>query len=82
MKENVFRVLSLFIGFSGTTILILDTSIILESTLLGGLCSAAVLSSFLLFALGGSKLISKIPFTEWLNEPASSIFNTKTATSK
>ncbi len=82
MKENIFRVLSLFIGLGGVFALALDTSIILESTIIGGLLFVAVLSSFLLFGLGGSKLISKIRFTEWLNETAGSFFNTSKNTSK
>ena len=82
MKENIFRIFSLLIGLAGVLALALDNSMILESTLIGGLCFVAVLSSFLLFGLGGSKLISKTPFTEWLNEPASSFFNTSKNTSK
>ena len=76
MKENIFRVLSLLIGLGGVFALASDTSIILESTIIDGLLFVAVLSSFLLFGLGGSKLMSKIPFTEWLNETAGSFFNT------
>ena len=82
MKESIFRVLSLFIGLGGVFALALDTSIILESTMIGGLLFVAVISSFLLFGLGGSKLISKIPITEWLNETAGSFFNTSKSTSK
>lgn len=77
LKEIVFRVLSLLIGLSGAAVLILDTSMILESTLLGGLCFLVVLSIFLLFGLGGSKLVSKMPLTECLNESIVSFFNTK-----
>jgi len=58
MKESIFRVLSLLIGLGGVFALALDASIILESTIIGGLLFVAVLSSFLLFGLGGSKLIS------------------------
>ena len=74
LKEIIFRVLSLLIGLSGATVLILDTSMILESTLLGGLCFVAALSSFFLFGLGGSTLVSKMPFTECLNEPIASYY--------
>jgi hypothetical protein len=76
MKENIFRALSLLVALGGILAFIVDGPQISQVSVLGTITFIAILTSFLLFGIGGSKLLSKLPFTEWLNENAGSFFTT------
>ena len=76
MKEIIFRILSLIIGIGGLFAFFFEGTMFSGSTFIGAIVFIAVILSFILFGLGGPKLLSKIPFTEWLNETAVSFFNT------
>jgi hypothetical protein len=53
-----------------------DGTQISQVSVLGAITYIAALTSFILFGIGGSKLLSKLPFTEWLNDNAGSFFTT------
>ena len=76
MKENIFRVLSLLVAVGGILAFIFDGTQTSQVSVLDTIIFIAVLISFLLFGLGGSKFLSKLPFAEWLNENAGSFFTT------
>ena len=75
MKENIYRVLSLVIGISGLIAFSVE-GIDLSTINLSKALNVLTLVVFLLFAIGGSKLISKIKLLRLLNEKTSNAFTT------
>lgn len=87
MKENILRTLSLFLAVGGILALTLTggeglSSITLSAVLdtlkvaFGITLNLLVLMIFLLFAVGGSKLLDKLPFGSFLNQKVATIFTT------
>jgi hypothetical protein len=74
MKENVFRFFSLLLGVGGLLTLSFQRDDILQTPLLSTIGMAVVSISFLLFAIGGFKLLSKSPLTKLLSARVDSIF--------
>ena len=66
MNESIFRVLSLLIATGGTIAFMLSHTETPDSPDL--ITVIIVLTAFLLFAIGGSKLLSNLPFLKCLNE--------------
>jgi len=75
MKENIYRVLSLIIGILGLIAFSVE-GIDLSTINLSKALNVLTLVVFLLFAIGGSKLISKIKLLRLLNEKTSNVFTT------
>ena len=87
MKENILRALSLVLAVGGILVIILTggeglSSITLSAVLdtlkvaFGITLNLLVLMIFLLFAVGGSKLLDKLPLGSFLNQKVATIFTT------
>ena len=81
LKQNIFRVLRLIIGLCGFASIALTSNSMLPISIEK---SSIVLSAIacVLFTVGGSKLLPKLPFTSLLNEKVSTVFNTGRTTVK
>ncbi len=75
IKDNIFRVLSLVISLTSFASIVTAYES-LSSFSVFDLANIVATLAFILFAIGGSKLLSKLPLTTFLNEEARNIFNT------
>ena len=75
-KDRIYRVLSLAVGLAGLLMILTDTQA-MSTTLVTEVSGLVSIMIFILYGLGGTKLLSKVHCGPLLNEKVIRIFSTR-----